>query len=818
MSGLVNFQPLVFDIQTILTWGLIAIFSGLVVISLVFVLINRYRAGLKLRLSLNYGLLLVELPKYFLLPKDSNVAKVADEINNFENFLNTLTNLKYPIVFEIATPHFGEEIFFYVAVPKKLIPVLQKSIRSFWPGSEVSLVKEDYNIFNPTGITLGSFVNIKSHHFKPTRTYRDTALSTNDPLDAFLAAFNKLRKEGEGLAYQLIVKPLSSKEHKKIKKVVEKIKQGKSFEEALGNIGREIMESLMTRQDEKEHKEMKEKQKPLDEILVRNLEAKMSKPFFDVNIRLVVSTANTYDGEEILSTLETAFHQFVNPGLNEFTINRVRGRRLRDFVYQYAFRLYDKKYSSKLNTEEIASIFHLPTTFTKSPIIHWLSARSAPPPPNLPTEGIILGENVYQGNKVVVRIQKPDRLRHLYIIGQTGTGKTTLLKNIAEQDMENGDGICFIDPHGDVAQELLGLVPRSRIEDVIYFNPGDPSRPMALNILEYDASFPEQKTFIINTLIEIIDKIYNLSLTGGPMFEQYLRNALLLIMDDPSWGYTLMEVSRVLVDSRFRNELLEKCRNYPVIEFWEKQAPSATSGELTLENMVVWITSKLNPFITNDFVRPIIAQPHSTLNFKEIMDNRKILIVNLAKGKIGETSSYLLGMILIAKILAAAFSRVDQPEAERKDFYLFIDEFQNFAFKGVASILSEARKYRLAMILAHQYIKQLPEEISAAVFGNVGTIISFRIGTEDAEVLERQFTPIFTKSDLLNIPNYNAYLKLLISGYISDPFNIRTLRPTEPNKELAQKMAEISKLKYGRPKEEIEMEIEQKYGYTKVTF
>jgi len=578
------------------------------------------------------------------------------------------------------------------------------------------------------------------------------------------------------------------------------------------------MESLMTRQDEKELKEMKEKQKPLDEILVRNLEAKMSKPFFDVNIRLVVSTANTYDGEEILSTLETAFHQFINPGLNEFTINRVRGRRLRDFVYQYAFRLYDKKYSSKLNTEEIASIFHLPTTFTKSPIIHWLSARSAPPPPNLPAEGIILGENVYQGNKVVVRIQKPDRLRHLYIIGQTGTGKTTLLKNIAEQDMENGDGICFIDPHGDVAQELLGLVPRSRIEDVIYFNPGDPSRPMALNILEYDASFPEQKTFIINTLIEIIDKLYNLSLTGGPMFEQYLRNALLLIMDDPSWGYTLMEVSRVLVDSRFRNELLEKCRNYPVIEFWEKQAPSATSGELTLENMVVWITSKLNPFITNDFVRPIIAQPHSTLNFKEVMDKRKILIVNLAKGKIGETSSYLLGMILIAKILAAAFSRVDQPEAERKDFYLFIDEFQNFAFKGVASILSEARKYRLAMILAHQYIKQLPEEISAAVFGNVGTIISFRIGTEDAEVLERQFTPIFTKSDLLNIPNYNAYLKLLISGYISDPFNIRTLRPTEPNKELAQKMAEISKLKYGRPKEEIEMEIEQKYGYTKVTF
>lgn len=812
MNDLLDFKPLVFDSQTILTWGALTTLSGIILVILVFFLVNRYRTGLKLRLALNYGLLLIEMPKYFLLPKDSGTTKVAEEINHFENFLNTLMLSKYPIAFEIATPHFGEEIFFYVAVPKKLIPVLQKSIRNFWPGSEVSLVEQDYNIFNPTGITLGSFVNLKSHYFKPTRTYRDIALSTNDPLDAFLAAFNKLRREGEGLAYQLIVKPLSSKENKKIKSVVDKIKQGKSFEEALGHLGREIMKELMAKPQLES--EIKDKQKPLDEILVRNLEAKMSKPFFDVNIRLVVSTANAYDAEDVLSTLEAAFHQFVNPGLNEFIPTKAKGRWLREFIYQFAFRLYDKKSSSRLNTEEIASIFHWPTAFTKSPIIHWLPARSAPPPPNLPADGVVLGENLYQGNRALVRIQRPDRLRHIYVIGQTGTGKTTLLKNIAEQDMQNGDGLCFLDPHGDVAQELLGLVPRSRVEDVIYFNPGDPSRPLALNILEYDASFPEQKTFIINTLIEIIDKLYNLKLTGGPMFEQYLRNALLLIMDDPNWGHTLMEVSRVLVDQKFRRELMEKCRNYPVVEFWTKQAP-VVGGELSLENMITWITSKLNPFITNDFVRPIIGQPHSTLNFKDVMDNRKILIVNLAKGKIGETSSYLMGMILVAKILAAAFSRVDQPEAERKDFYLFVDEFQNFAFKGVTAILSEARKYRLAMILAHQYIKQLPDEISSAVFGNVGTLISFRIGTEDAEVLERQFTPIFTKTDLLNIPNYTAYLKLLISGYISDAFNIRTLRPAEPNYELAQKLTEISKLKYGRPKEEIEAEIEQKYGYTK---
>jgi hypothetical protein len=324
--------------------------------------------------------------------------------------------------------------------------------------------------------------------------------------------------------------------------------------------------------------------------------------------------------------------------------------------------------------------------------------------------------------------------------------------------------------------------------------------------------FPEQKTFIINTLIEIIDKLYNLQMTGGPMFEQYLRNALLLIMDNPNWGHTLLDVSRVFVDEYFRDSLLAQCKNYPVVEFWKKQA-AVVKGELSLENMITWITSKLNPFITNDFVRPIIAQSKSSLDFRNIMDNKKILIVNLSKGKIGETSAYLLGMILVAKILSAAFSRVDIPEDQRKDFYLFIDEFQNFAFKGIASILSEARKYRLSLVLAHQYIKQLPEEISAAVFGNVGTICTFRVGTEDADFLEKQFAPIFTKVDLVNIPNYTLYLKLLIDGYVSDAFNIKTFKPNQPDFEKAEKIAELSMLKYGRPLKEIEEEIAQKYRY-----
>jgi hypothetical protein len=794
--------------------GFITGLVGFLLIYFTILLLKRYMEYQKIRLSLNYALLLVELPKYHYLPKTEAQVKVIEEINNFENFINSLSNIKNPIVFEIATPHYGEEIFFYVSVPKKYVQQIQKSIKAFWPGSEVLLVKEDYNIFNPEGIVLGSYIKLKNHYFRPIRTYKEIAIGNIDTLDAFLAAFNKLKKEGEGLAYQVIIQPLGGRESKKIKKVIEKLKEGKSFEEAVSH--KEYLEIFKTK-EEKEKKEMEEKKKMIDEHLIKNIENKMLKPFFKVNIRILMSASNVFEAEEIISTIESAFHQFINPGINEFTINRVKGRRLSNLIYEFSFRLFNSSQSVILNSEEIASIIHFPTSYSKSPLIHWLASRSAPPPSNLPLEGVILGESTYQGNRVLVRIKRNDRRRHIYVIGQTGTGKTTLLKNIAIQDMENGDGICFIDPHGDVAQELLGLLPPNRIDDVIYFSPGDIKRPIGLNILEYDPNFPEQKTFIINTLIEIIDKIYNLQLTGGPMFEQYLRNALLLIMDDPSWGYTLLEVSRVFVDERFREELLRKCKNYPVIEFWTKQAP-VVGGELSLQNMITWITSKLNPFITNDFVRPIIAQPKSSINFRYVMDNRKILIVNLSKGKIGETSAYLLGMILVAKILSATFSRVDIPEEQRKDFYLFIDEFQNFAFKGIASILSEARKYRLSMVLAHQYIKQLPEEIASAVFGNVGTIMCFRVGTEDAEFLEKQFAPVFTKVDLVNIPNYNLYLKLLIDGYVSDPFNIRTLPPKPADFSLAEKVKELSALKYGKPLEEIEAEIQERYRHVRSVF
>ncbi|MEM5811812.1 MAG: type IV secretion system DNA-binding domain-containing protein [Candidatus Aenigmatarchaeota archaeon] len=803
-----------------LIFTILSITGCLIIFSTIW-LIKKHKEKVKLRLSLNYSLLLIELPKPIATQTQQDPKiRIIEELTSFENFLNSFYKIKQPIVFEVTVPHYGEKILFYAAVPKKEIEFFRKVVLGFSPGASISLVEEDYNVFNPKGKSLGSIVKLVNHDYLPIKTYKELALSNVDPLDTFLAAFLKLSKEGEGLAWQIVLKPASTKENKKILGAIKKLREGKHLSEALekGSLLKDIFKILqkeflsLSEDKKKNEEEEKYKPKPIEESAIKNLEFKASKPLFEVNIRLVVSTPNEFQSDQILSSLETPFHQFVNPGFNEFRIIRLKKTNLEKMLYKFSFRLFEPKHKILLNTEEITSFFHLPTSYIKNPIINWLKAKSAPPPPELPHEGIILGENIYQGVKTTVRITRDDRRRHIYIIGQTGTGKTTLLKNMVSQDIKNGDGVCFIDPHGDVAEEIMGLIPEERINDVIYFNPGYTKRIIGLNILEYTKERPEDKTKIVNYLLEIIDKLYNLRETGGPLFEQYFRYALLLIMYNPDWHHTLLEVPRVFIDEDFRSALLDECDAQEVVNFWRGEAERVTSGDISLPNVTPYITSKLNPFVTNEFIKPIIGQAKSSLNFSEIMNNQKILIVNLSKGLIGETSAYLLGMIIISKILMAAYERTSIPEEERKDFYLYIDEFQNFAFKSVATILSEARKYRLAMVLANQYIKQLPEEVSSAIIGNVGTIIALRVGSDDGEFFERIFTPVFNKYDLTNIPNFNAYIKLLIHGYTSEAFNIKTLPPEPYNKDIASKVISTSLLKYGRSREDVDEEIKSRYA------
>ena len=486
------------------------------------------------------------------------------------------------------------------------------------------------------------------------------------------------------------------------------------------------------------------------------------------------------------------------------------GRSLKNLFYNFSFRTFDRRRRLILSTEELSSLFHFPTTEVETPKVRFIKAKQAVSPPNMPNEGLILGKNVYRGAETVVRMQKEDRGRHLYIIGQTGTGKTNFMKGLIAQDIKNGEGVCIIDPHGEFAEYALGCVPKERAEDVIYFNPADLERPMGLNMLEYDPRYPEQKTFIVNELISIFDKLYDLKITGGPLFEQYTRNALMLLMDDPAEGSTLMDVPRVMADAEFRRKLLVKCQNIVVRDFWVKEAEKA-GGDAALANMVPYITSKFNTFVANDFVRPIIGQSKSSLNFREIMDSKKILLVNLSKGRLGDINCNLLGLIVVGKLMMAAFSRIDTPEELRPYFYLYIDEFQNFTTDSISTILSEARKYKLCLTVAHQFIKQLTDKIRDSIFGNVGSIIALRVGAEDAEFLVKQFTPVFDQNDLINLDNFNAYVKLLINNYTAKPFNIVLYPAEKGNLEIIEALKELSQLKYGHDRQLVEQEISKNY-------
>ena len=590
---------------------------------------------------------------------------------------------------------------------------------------------------------------------------------------------------------------------KEIFSVLKALKKGAKLKDVLGHpLAFSISDFTEAISPNEQKKQLSEK--ILDEDAIKALESKLSKPLFSVNIRLVASASSQYQADSILEGLAAGFSQFSAPTRNEYKI--IKPKNPSKLIYQFSFREFDTSEVMVLNSEEMVSLFHLPTPFTEVPTIKSLKSREAPPASNLPSEGVLIGKSVYRNEPKEVRVADEDRRRHIYVIGQTGTGKSNLLINMAVYDIQHGKGIAIIDPHGDVVEDILGLVPNNRREDVIVFDPSDLGRPMGLNMLEYDLNRPEEKTFIVNEMQGIFAKLFSQE-SMGPMFEQYMRNALLLLMEDAATEpATLMEVARVFTDAEFRNRKLARINNPIVIDFWEKEATKA-GGEAALANMTPYITSKFNNFTANDYMRVIIGQTKSAFRFREIMDQGKILLINLAKGKIGDINANLLGMIIVGKILMAALGRGDVPQEQRRDFNLYIDEFQNFTTDSIAVILSEARKYRLNLTIAHQFITQLAEKIRDSVFGNVGSIIAFRVGAQDAEFLIKQFTPVFSEQDLINIDNFNAYVKLLIRGETAAPFNIKLFRSEKGDSNIVAELRARSRDLYGRNREEIEADI-----------
>lgn len=758
-----------------------------------------------------------------VLPKEvkENEKPLAELIKSMEQFYAGLLSIASKkdkvshLVFELANPDGEEDTRAFVSVPESRIELFSKQLLSIFPKAKLIERKNDYNIFNELGVTLGASASLTSSAAYPIKTFDNFS---SDPLNVILNGFSKIPKTGAGAALQIVFKPVGDSYAKKYDHALKEIEKGKKPKEVLRDEGlaielaRTVGELFASKKKEKD-----DKPQVVDQATIDAIKKKLESPIVETNIRLAVSAPTEVEAQKLIHNFESAFNQFENPGKQNIKWQEVKAKgwlslKDSDFYQAFIFRLFRDGEKLALNLKELSTILHFHTeALAPSATLTRSSSRSAAPPIDLGEVGTLLGINAFQGVEKEIRIAPEDRLRHFYTIGQTGTGKSTLLKNMIVDDIRRGEGVCFIDPHGSDVLDILSKVPKERIDDVIYFDPATTEWPMALNMLEYDVRFPEQKTFVVNELFSIFQKLYGaVPESMGPMFEQYFRNATMLVIEDPETGSTLLDVSRVMSNKEFRDLKLSHCKNPIVVQFWREVAEKA-GGEASLANMVPYITSKFDVFLANDIMRPIIAQEKSSFNFREIMDGKKILLVNLAKGRLGDINANLIGLILVGKILMAALSRVDSLSQDLPTFYLYIDEFQNITTNSIATILSEARKYKLSLTIAHQFIAQLQEEIRDAVFGNVGTICAFRVGQDDAEYLEKQFAPTFSAADLSSIDNFNAYIKMLSNGRPAEPFDIRLMPKQSGDPSIVESVKKLSALKYGRSKAEVEANIMAKY-------
>ncbi len=776
--------------------------------------------------SLNMSVMKITVPKETKKGgggEEAGTQKIQELISVMETIFATLGSLKsgkgllmwlfgrkdqfsFEIVFD------EEKIKFFVASPKEYGSFIEEQIHAQYPDAQIDAMP-DYNIFSPTGVILGSYLTLRRKSSFPIRTYEKLE---SDPLNSVTNALAKMG-EGEGACIQVIVRSAPASWRSEGLRIARGMQQGKRLAEVGGSgmreiakgVGKEFASVASGKTQAPQHEAYR--LSPLEEEMVKGLEEKASKAGLETNIRVIVSTKTPQRTQQVLNDILGSFGQYnVYEYGNSFAkaMPKFRTKMIDEFIY----RSFNDKYRIILNSEELASVYHFPLVTTETPKIDWLTSRKALPPSNIPTEGLILGHTDYRGHRYTIRMKQEDRRRHMYIIGKSGSGKSTLIKSLAKQDIEEGRGVCIMDPHGELAQEMIEFVPKERADDVIYFSPADFDRPMGLNMLEYNPKYPQQKELAVGEMLKIFDSLFDLKATGGPMFEYYMRNALLLIMDHPESGSTLLDIPRVLADEDFRKLKLSKCKSQQVKDFWVKEAQKA-GGEASLANMVPYIASKLAPFITNEFMRPIIGQQKSAFNIREAMDTQKILLLDLSKGKVGELNAYLLGMVFVGKILNAALERADMNPADRKDFYLYIDEFQNFLTDSISAILSEARKYGLNLIIGHQFIGQLEkmQEIRDAIFGNVGSMMAFRVGPEDAEFIEKEYAPVFGQYDLMNVEAFTCNAKILIEGTASRPFNFKPIYHKQPeDKELSGMIRELSRYKFGRKRELIESEIKER--------
>lgn len=737
---------------------------------------------------------------------DENISK-AQIIYNIiastieQSFKNRFLGQKH-FTFEIVG-HKGF-VYLYTAVPADFINVMQQAIVSAYPSARLDIAGE-YNIFSQVGgmsAVIGGQFSLKEKFAYPIATYQDLK---RDAFQSILNALSTMEND-DGAAIQILFRPADPGWRKEASDLASAKKKGTDSGSAVGAFAKDLVTALVKPPEPKDQPEKPKELSSLEQSVIDSIEDKTRHAGFEVAIRVIASSNVSQRSQATVNNIVASFSLFDAPGKNGFEYHSAHdpSELVTNFLLR-AFPYHRKK--NILNSVELATIFHFPDQRNiPTSQLERQESKQVDAPRNMPDSGLLLGFNVFRGVKKPVRIGLTDRQRHMYVVGQTGTGKSTFLENLALQDMLRGDGFAFVDPHGDTAEKLLSMVPKERTEDVIYFCPSDMSYPMGLNLFEFHT--PDQKDFIIQEVLNMLYKLYDPQHQGimGPRYESLFRNAALTVMADPA-GSTFVDIPKLFRDPQYVKQKLPFVKDPNVIEFWEKEMPQSQKSS-EFGEVVSWFVSKFGAFLSNEMMRNIIGQTKSSFDLRDIMDNKKILLVNLSKGRTGELNSKLLGMVFVMKFQAAAMSRSNIPEDQRQDFALYVDEFQNFSTDSFATIMSEARKYHLNLIVANQFTTQLTEEIRDAVFGNIGTIVAFRIGQNDVESLGRYFQPQFDGDDLLRVPNANTIVRTLIKGVPTQPFSMATLPPLgNPNAGLADALKQLSAAKYGKPRAVVEKDI-----------
>ncbi|MBI3494603.1 type IV secretory system conjugative DNA transfer family protein [Candidatus Saccharibacteria bacterium] len=788
-----------------------------------------YRQSLREAKNYERGLKMIPL-RIHLPPSSEDIEAGGRDERDVTQEAISQAQVMYNIIASTATKGFKSKLFgqrhiafevtvkngmvnYYVVVPVVLIDVIRQAVSAAYPAATLEEVEEQ-NIFSQTGRisgTIGGELTLKNDYSYPIATFEEAKR------DAMVALLNALSGAGkdDGAAIQILLRPAQEGWSKSSNKTAQKIRQGKSGKGGSNPIGTGILEMLWKPPAAGEKKEGggDHQVSSLEQSYIEAIEEKTRYPAYETLIRVIASSNTAAQSQTLVKNVVAAFALFDAPNKNGFKFSVTNN--IEQFTTAFIFRFFPQNIKNNiLNSIELATIFHLPDQSSiPTSQVERQAAKQVDGPNFVPDKGLLLGVNVFRGVKKEIRLSENDRRRHTYVIGQTGTGKSVLLENLALQDMLEGRGFAFIDPHGDTAETLLGMVPKHRVEDVIYFNPGDMTNPVGLNMFEFDN--PDQKDFLIQEAINMLYGLYDPGHTGiiGPRLEHIFRYCALLLMSDPNGG-TFIDIPKILVDNDFMKSKLKYVKDQDVLDFWTKEYPNSQrsneSGEVTS-----WVVSKFGPFMSNTMMRNVMGQTKSGFNLRDIMDNRKILIVNLSQGKMGELNSRLLGMIFIMKFQTAVMSRDDILEEDREDFCLYVDEFQNFATDSFESILSQVRKYRLNLIIGNQFMTQLNDKVREAIIGNVGTVISGRIGVTDAELLVKRFQPTFDMEDLIKLPNYQAIANVMINNVPSAPFSMNFLPPlggAQPNNQLSDALKKLSAAKHGRPRAEVEREIFTRLG------